>query len=302
MKNSIYTRKKTRSFFEQIMRFIFLGCGLVTVIFVVLISLYMILSGAPFIAKIGASKFLLGRTWNPNNNQFGILPLILSSITATFIAISLAIPIGLSVAVFLSFLANKKIASFLRGIIELLAGIPSVVYGLLGAILIVPLVFRIQTYFKLPTSGSLLAAAIVLVIMILPTIISVSEASLRAVPKEYLDASLALGASKMQSIWKVIIPSAKNGIATSIVLGIGRAIGETMAVMMVAGNAPIMPEFLKPARLLTVGISLEWAYSSGLHREALLGIGLVLFCFIMFINLILNWFLKKGGTLNQNAK
>ncbi|MDD4263528.1 MAG: ABC transporter permease subunit, partial [Firmicutes bacterium] len=175
---------------------------------------------------------------------------------------------------------------------------PSVVYGLLGAILIVPLIFQIQTVVDLPTSGSLLAAIIVLIIMILPTIISVAENALKSVPDEYLSGSYALGASKIQSIVRVMIPSAKSGITSGLVLGVGRALGETMAVMMVAGNASIMPELLRPARLLTVGISIEWAYSSGLHRQGLQGIGLVLFLFIMITNIVLNTILKRGGSTN----
>ncbi|GHV20401.1 phosphate transport system permease protein [Clostridia bacterium] len=261
----------------------------------ILISLYMVFSGAPAIAKIGPLKFLAGQIWNPEGSEFGILPLILSSVTATGLAILIAVPAALCVAVFLTHIAKPRAAAPLLFLIELLAGIPSVVYGLLGAILIVPLVFKVQTALGLPMSGSLLAASIVLVIMILPTIISVSVAAINAVPKQYNDVSIALGSSKMQSVVRAVIPAAKSGIVSGVVLGVGRAIGETMAVMMVAGNAPIMPELLGPARLLTVGISMEWAYSSGLHREALYGIGLVLFAFIMIINILLGSILKKGG-------
>jgi phosphate transport system permease protein len=255
----------------------------------------MIISGSPAIRKIGLFKFLFGKVWSPENSEFGILPMILSSIVATFTAILFALPIGVLVAVFLSKLTPGKLSSFFRALIDLLAGIPSVVYGLLGAILIVPLVFKIQTALGLPTSGSLLAAVIILIIMILPTIISVSETAIRAVPKQYEDASLALGSTKLQSIFRVTVPAAKSGIVAGMVLGVGRAIGEAMAVMMVSGNAAIMPEFLKPVRLITASIPIEWAYSGGLHREALYGIGLVLFVFIMVINIILNSVLKKGG-------
>ena len=292
---TIYGKSKT--VIEKVMNYIFFTCGMVAVISIILISLYMVSSGAPAIYKIGAWKFLLGQIWNPENNQFGILPLILSSIFGTSLAILTAVPIGVSAAIFLTHISkNKKVSALFLFLIELLAGIPSVVYGLLGGIIIVPLIFKIQTAFKLPTGGSLLSAAIVLVIMILPTIISVSTSAIKTVPKQYNDASLALGSSKMQSIIKIIIPAAKSGIVSGIVLGVGRAIGETMAVMMVAGNAPIMPEILKPVRLLTVGISLEWAYSSGIHREALYGIGLVLFIFIMIINIILNLVLKSSSS------
>ena len=292
---TIYGKSKTA--IEKIMNYIFFTCGIIAVISVILISLYMISSGAPAIYKIGVWEFLLGQVWNPENNQFGILTLILSSILATSLAIFTAVPIGVSAAVFLTHVSKSKSVSIVfLFLIELLAGIPSVVYGLLGSILLVPMIFKLQTAFNLPTGGSLLSASMVLVIMILPTIISVSASSIKTVPKQYNDASLALGSSKMQSIVKIIIPAAKSGIVSGIVLGVGRAIGETMAVMMVAGNAPIMPEILKPARLLTVGISLEWAYSSGIHREALYGIGLVLFVFIMIINVILNLVLKSSAS------
>ncbi|GHU54641.1 phosphate transport system permease protein [Clostridia bacterium] len=293
--SSITRKRKLKKPVETIMNVIFLICGLAAVVSVILISLYMVFSGAPAIAKIGPLKFLAGQIWNPEVNDFGILPLILSSVTATGLAILIAVPAALCAAIFLTHIAKKRVATVLLFLVELLAGIPSVVYGLLGAILIVPLVFKAQTALGMPMSGSLLSASIVLVIMILPTIISVSVASINTVPKQYNDVSLALGSSKMQSIMRAIIPAAKSGIVSGIVLGVGRAIGETMAVMMVAGNAPIMPELLKPARLLTVGISMEWAYSSGLHRDALYGIGLVLFVFIMIINILLSSILKKGN-------
>jgi phosphate transport system permease protein len=277
------------------MNYIFLICGLLAVISVIFITVYMIASGGPVIAKVGVFKFLFGQVWNPESAQFGILPMILASIFATSGAILVALPIGVLTAVFLAKIVPDKAASALRALIDLLAGIPSVVYGLLGAIIVVPLIFKLQTALGLPTSGSLLAAIIILVIMILPTIISVSETSIRAVPKQYEDAALALGATKMQSIFRVIIPAAKSGIVAGMVLGTGRAIGEAMAIIMVAGNAAILPELLKPVRTLTASIPIEWAYSSGLHREALYGIGLVLFVFIMMINIVLNMVLKKGG-------
>ena len=295
MKNSIVKSSKTKSTLENTMLCIFFVCGAVSILSVVLISLYMLISGGPAIAQIGVFDFLFGKTWNPDSAKFGILPLILSSLFATGLAILIAVPIGLFTAIFLTYIANKRISSVFSSTIELLAGIPSVVYGLLGAILIVPLIFKIQTMLALPSGGSLATAAIVLTIMILPTIISVSVTAIKAAPKEYFDASLALGASKLESVFRAIIPAAKSGIAAGIVLGVGRAIGETMAVIMVAGNAAIMPELFKPARLLTVGISMEWAYSSGMHRQALYGIGLVLFIFIMIINIILSSLLKKAA-------
>lgn len=289
---------KSRLPIDRAMHGLFLICGLVSVLAVILITLYMIVSGGPAIAKLGVKEFLLGNVWNPEAGQFGILPMILSSIYATLLAVLVAVPISVCTSVFLTFIAGKRTSSICLFLIELLAFIPSVVYGLLGAMLVVPLIFKLQSIAGLPQSGSLAAASIVLVIMILPTMINVSTSSIRAVPKAYYDASLGLGSSKIQAIFKVVLPSAKSGIAAGIVLGVGRAIGETMAVLMVAGNAAILPEFLGSVRLLTVGISLEWAYSSGLHREALLGIGLVLFAFIMIINLILNYILKRGGVNN----
>lgn len=258
-------------------------------------TVYMVVTGGPVIAKIGFFEFLFGRVWNPENNQFGIFPMIMGSIYATTGAILIALPTGVLVAVCLAKLLPEKIAGFLRAMVDLLAGIPSVVYGLLGALIIVPFIFKVQESLGLATSGSLLAAMIILAIMILPTIISVSETAIRTVPKQYEDASLALGATKLQSIFKVTIPAAKSGIVAGMVLGVGRAVGEAMAIIMVAGNAPIMPELLKPVRLLTASIPIEWAYSSGIHREALYGIGLVLFVFIMMINFALNKALKKGG-------
>jgi phosphate transport system permease protein len=257
-------------------------------------SFYMIISGGSILAKVGLFDFLLGKEWRPESSRFGILPMILSSLTATASAILIALPVGVVIAVFLAKLTPHKAANILRGMIDLLAGIPSVVYGLLGATLIAPQIYKLQAATKTPTGGSLLAAILLLVIMILPTIISVSETAIRAVPQQYGDASLALGASKLQSIFKVTVPAAKSGIVAGMVLGVGRAIGEAMAVMMVAGNAAIFPELLKPVRLLTPAIPLEWAYASGLHREALYGIGLVLFVFIMGINIVLNTTLKRG--------
>lgn len=280
---------------EVVMYILFFICGIAAVVSVAFISLYMILSGGPAIFKIGITDFLFGTIWNPDNSQFGILPMILASIVATVTAVLIALPIGILVAVFLSHIAPKKIANLIRPMVDLLSGIPSVVYGLLGAILIVPAVFKIQEALSMPTSGCLLSAIIVLVIMILPTIISVSETALRAVPSSYYEASTGLGGSQLQGIFRVVVPAAKSGIIAGMVLGTGRAIGETMAVMMVAGNAVILPELLKPVRLLTVSIPFEWAYSSGLHRDALFGIGLVLFIFIMIINFTINRILKKGG-------
>jgi phosphate transport system permease protein len=283
---------------EWIMRLIFLGCGMVAIICVVFITIYLVASGSPAFIHQGVFEFLLGQTWNPDNLQFGILTMICASILATLGAVLLALPTGVLVAVFLAKLVPGKVASVLRAVFDLLAGIPSVVYGLLGAILLVPLLFKLQELAGLPNSGCLLAAILLLAIMILPTIISVSETALRAVPKHYEDASLALGSTKLQAIFKITIPAAKSGIASGMVLGTGRAIGEAMAVIMVAGNAPMMPRLLQPVRLLTASIPIEWSYSSGMHREALYGIGLVLFVFIMISNIVLNGIVRRGSDEN----
>jgi phosphate transport system permease protein len=294
MENSIRRQREIKAVSEPVMNIFFLVCGMTATASVALISLYMIFSGAPAIAKIGPGEFLLGRVWNPDSGNFGILPLILSSVFATGLAIVAAVPASLCAAIYLTQIAGKRISDTLLFLIQLLAGIPSVVYGFLGAMIIAPLMFRLQTAMNMPMGGSLLAAALVLAIMILPTIISVSATSIAACPKSYNDASLALGSTKLQSIVRAIIPASKSGIASGVVLGVGRAIGETMAVIMVAGNAPVMPQLLQPVRLLTVGVSMEWAYSSGLHREALYSIGLVLFVFIMAINIVLSFILKQG--------
>ncbi|MDR2855726.1 MAG: phosphate ABC transporter permease subunit PstC [Methanomicrobiales archaeon] len=285
---------KMKEAVEKIMSGFFFLCGATTIIAVSAISIYMVISGIPAIIEIGVKEFLLGEVWKSTaaEPKFGILPFILTSVFGTFGAILLGVPIGLMTAVFLSKLANEKIAASFRPTVELLAGIPSVVYGLVGMIVLVPV---IMNTFGLKNGTCLLAAILVLAIMILPSIISVSETALNAVPKEYEEASYALGATKMETIFKVSIPSAKSGIVAGIVLGIGRAIGEAMAVMMVAGNVANMPELFKSVTFLTTAITKEMAYASGLQREALFSIALVLFIFIMVINGILNVLLKKGS-------
>jgi phosphate transport system permease protein len=292
---SLRNSQKSKSILERLMNGVFAICGFSAVISVIFISVYLLASGGNVLGAVGPIDFLFGSIWSPNQERFGILPMILASLLATGGAVLIALPTGVLIAVFLAKLIPDKPASILRATIDLLAGIPSVVCGLLGALLVVPLIFQIQDAFNLPNSGCLLAAIIILVIMILPTIISVSETSIRAVPKEYHDAALALGSTDLQSIFKVVVPAAKSGIVAGMVLGTGRAIGEAMAVMMVAGNATIMPELLKPVRLLTTAIPLEWPYSGGLHRDALYGIGLVLFVFIMIINLGLRKLLRKSN-------
>ena len=290
---SSYRARKT---VEQIIHLIFLLCGIVAVAFVLLISIYLILSGLPAIRQIGLFQFLLGKVWDPTNTttgaQYGILPFILTSVYGTAGAIVIGVPVGLLTAVFLAKVAPPKLAAVIRTAVQLLAGIPSVVYGLVGMIVLVP---AIQKGFNLGSGACLLAAIIVLAIMILPSIIKVSVTALDAVPKEYEDASLALGASPVETFFRVSVPAAKSGIAAAVVLGVGRAIGEAMAVMMVAGNVANMPSLFQSVRFLTTAVASEMSYSSpgSLQRNALFSIALVLFLFIMLLNAALNFFLKR---------
>ena len=278
---------------EWIMNAVFFICGFIAIVFVLFISIYLILSGLPAIREIGLVDFLFGKTWDSTNKtdpQFGILPFILTSIYGTAGAILIGVPIGFMTAVFLAKVAPPKVAAVVRPAVDLLAGIPSLVYGLVGMVVLLP---AIRNLFGLPAGDSLLAAIIVLAVMILPSIISVSETALKAVPREYEEASLALGATEIETYFRVSVPAAKSGIAASVVLGIGRAIGEAMAVMMVAGNAPNMPSLFESVRFLTTAVASEMSYSSGLQRQALFSIALVLFLFIMIINVILNSLLKR---------
>ncbi|MBQ9123579.1 MAG: phosphate ABC transporter permease subunit PstC [Lachnospiraceae bacterium] len=283
-----------RKVFEQMMHGIFLILGLVTVGFVLLITLYLVMAGIPAIREIGLKDFLLGKTWASTaaNPSYGILPFILTSVYGTAGAILLGVPVGFLTAVYLSKMASKKVRDFMEQAISLLAGIPSVVYGLVGMMVLVP---GIRKIFNLPDGASLFAAIIVLAIMILPSIIKVSMTALDAVPKEYEDASLALGATPVETYFRVSVKAAGSGIATAVVLGVGRAIGEAMAVMMVSGNAPNMPALFQSVRFLTTAVASEMAYSSGLQQQALFSIALVLFLFIMLINATLNFFLKGRG-------
>ena len=277
---------------ERIMQIVFLLCGLIAVAFVLVISIYLIISGLPAIREIGLIDFLFGDTWAASNDQFGILPLILTSVYGTAGAIVIGVPIGVFTAVFLAKVAPPKVAAMIRPVVNLLAGIPSVVYGLVGMMVLVP---WIRTTFDLPAGDSLFAAIIVLAVMILPSIISVSETALHAVPKEYEEASLALGATNLETYFRVSVPAAKSGIAAAVVLGIGRAIGEAMAIIMVAGNVANMPSLFSSVRFLTTGIAIEMNYAAvgSLQRDALYSIGLVLFLFIMIINVLLNLVLKR---------
>ncbi len=274
------------------MQILFTLCGLIAVGFVLLITIYLVISGIPAIRKVGLANFLFGKTWAAGQDQYGILPLILTSIYGTAGAIAIGVPIGFFTAVFLAKAAPKKVADILRPTVSLLAGIPSVVYGLVGMCVLVP---ALRNWLDLPAGDSLLAAILVLAVMILPSIISLSETALEAVPKEYEEASLALGATKLETYFRVSAPAAKSGIAAAVVLGIGRAIGEAMAIMMVAGNVANMPALTRSVRFLTTGISIELNYSQdgSLQRQALFSIGLVLFLFIMLINAFLNLVLKR---------
>lgn len=282
---------KVKKTIERIMNGLFFLCGMVAVISVIAITLYMIICGVPAIKEIGIKDFLFGKVWKSTAKEplYGILPFILTSIYGTIGAVIIGVPIGLFTAIFLAKIANKKVAGIVRPAVELLSGIPSVVYGLIGMVVLVPAIMKV---FNLKNGTCLLAAIIVLAIMILPSIVTVSETAILAVPKEYEEASLALGATKIETIFKVTVPAAKSGIATSIVLGIGRAIGEAMAVMMVAGNVPNMPKMFSSVTFLTTAISKEMSYATGFQRDALYSIGLVLFVFIMIINVVLNVFLK----------
>ena len=290
----IDSRRGVKDAMEHVMRALFLICGLVAVGFVLVISIYLIISGIPAIREVGLWNFLSGTDWHPNyktDPAYGILPMILTSIYGTAGAIVIGVPIGFLMAVFLSKVANRKAAAVIREVVDLLAGIPSVVYGLVGMMVLLP---AIREFFDLPAGDSLLAAMVVLAIMILPSIISVSETALDAVPREYEEASLALGATEIETYFRVSAPAAKSGIAAAVVLGVGRAIGEAMAILMVAGNVANMPSLLSSVKFLTTAIAGEMSYADGLHRQALFSIGLVLFLFIMLINAALNLFLKRG--------
>lgn len=284
--------KKTAKWLERAMNLLFLVCGLLTVLFVILITIFLVISGIPAIRNIGPGNFLFGKVWASTvaKPSYGILPFILTSVYGTCGAILIGVPVGLLCAVFLAKMSPKKIGAIVRNVVDLLAGIPSVVYGLVGMIIIVPCVREI---FHLPDGANLFSAILVLAVMILPSVISVSETAIKAVPKEYEQASLALGATKTETVFKVVVPAAKSGIVTAVVLGIGRAVGEAMAVMMVAGNVANMPKLFGSVRFLTTAVASEMSYSSGLQRQALFSIALVLFLFIMAINLVLNVIIKK---------
>ena len=284
--------KRIGKMLELVMHSIVLVLGLITVGCVLLITVYLVISGIPAIRRIGLVPFLFNKTWASTaaTPSFGILPFILTSIYGTAGAILLGVPVGFFTAVYLAKMAKPSVRAIMQSAVSMLSGIPSVVYGLVGMLILVP---GIRRLFNVPDGSSLLAAIIVLSIMILPSIIKVSVTALEAVPKEYEDASLALGANPVETYFRVSVPAAKSGIAAAVVLGVGRAIGEAMAVMMVSGNVPNMPSLFQSVRFLTTAVASEMSYSSGLQQQALFSIALVLFLFIMLINAALNFFLKR---------
>lgn len=299
-KNEICIDKKSKknNLYEKVFRNIFLVCACFSILCVVIIIVFIFKTGAPAFFEIGMFDFIFGSEWNPSANAFGILTMIVASILGTLGAVIVGALIGVFVAIFLAELSPKWLYKIIKPAIELLAGIPSVVYGFFGLMIIVP---NIQKIFNAPDGHGLLAVIFILIIMILPTIVNISENAIRSVPREFKEGSLAIGASHIQTIFKVLIPSAKSGILSSIVLGTGRAIGETMAVILVAGCATRFPTSLTSSvRTLTANIALEMGYATGLHREALFATGIVLFLFIMIINIILTILINKG--VKNNAE
>ena len=300
---SIFANRKTKSMVEKVASIIFTCCAVVSIVAVVSITAYMFISGTPAIFKVGLAEILFSNVWAPtaSDPQFGILNIILTSIVGVSCAIFVGVPIGILTAINLAEIADEKIRNVIKSAIELLAGIPSVIYGLLGILIVNPLMYKLELFiFKDSTThqftggSNLLSAIIVLAIMILPTLINITETSLKSVPDDYRKSSLALGASQMQTIFKVVLPAAKNGIMSAIVLGVGRAIGEAMAILLVAGNSVNVPLPFNSVRFLTTGIVSEMGYASGTHRQVLFTIGLVLIIFILAINLLLTFILKRG--------
>lgn len=300
---SIQGNRKNKSAVEEIAQVIFTLCAFLAILAVISITVYMVINGTPALFQVGIREILFGTAWKPTaeNPSFGILYVILTSIIGTALAVLLGVPIGILTAVFLAETAPRKLAALVKPAVELLAGIPSVVYGLLGLMILNPLMYKLElAIFKgsdthqFTGGANLLSAVIVLAIMILPTVINISESAIRAVHPSLKSVSLALGASHIQTIFKVILPAAKSGIITAVVLGVGRAIGEAMAITLVSGSSVNMPLPFNSVRFLTTAIVAEMGYASGLHRQVLFTIGLVLFVFIMIINITLNSILKKG--------
>lgn len=300
---SIISNSKTKSRIEKAAKIIFQCCAVISVVAVFSITIYMFISGTPAIFKEGIGGILFSSVWQPTAEQpsFGILYIILTSIVGVFLAICIGVPIGLFTAINLAEIASPNVRKIVKAAIELLAGIPSVIYGLLGVLIINPAMYKLELWLfrDSPThqftgGANLISAILVLAIMILPTLINISENALKTVPDVYRKSSLALGASKMQTIFKVILPSAKSGIISAVVLGVGRAIGEAMAIVLVAGNVVNLPAPFNSVRFLTTAIVSEMGYAEGMHREVLFTIGLVLFVFIIVINLVLTYVIKRG--------
>ena len=285
---------KTKHITEAVMHAVFFSCGMLAIAFVALITLYIVTAGLPAIGEIGLKEFLLGAEWKSTaaEPKFGILPFILTSFWGTLGAVIIGVPVGVLTAVFLSKVAGPRLAGVVRPAVELLAGIPSVVYGLVGMMVLVPLMMEV---FRLKNGTCLLAAILVLTVMVLPSIINVAETALQAVPREYEEASLALGATETETYFRVSLPAARSGVAAAVVLGVGRAIGEAMAIIMVAGNVANMPGLFTSVRFLTTGIisGMSDAAVGSLYQQALFSIGLVLFLFIMLINVLLNVCIKR---------
>lgn len=301
---SILGDKKNKAAAEQVAQAIFTACALAAILAVVSITLYMIISGTPAIFKVGVKEILFGTVWEPTaeSPKYGILYVILTSVAGTALAVLIGCPVGILTAVFLAEAADRRVAGIVKPAVELLACIPSVIYGLLGIYLLNPVMYKLELRIfagsethQFTGGANLLSAALVLAIMILPTVINISEASIRAVPPDIKAASLALGASRVQTIFKSVLPAAKPGIVTAVVLGVGRAVGEAMAVTLVSGNSVNMPLPFNSVRFLTTAIVSEMGYSQGTHRQMLFTIGLVLFIFIMIVNIALNRSLKKGA-------
>ena len=307
-KFTIIGNQKNKSAVEKGAEIIFTGCGLLAVVAVLSITAYMLLSGTPALFKVGILDILFGTVWKPTGDpaSFGILYVILTSVCGTFMAILIGVPIGVLTAVFLAEVAPPRVAALVRPAVELLAGIPSVIYGLLGILILNPLMYKLELKIfagsathQFTGGANLISAVLVLAVMILPTVINISESAIRAVPQHYKQTSLAMGATHMQTIFKVILPAAKSGIVTAIVLGVGRAIGEAMAISLVAGSSVNLPLPFNSVRFLTTALVSEMAYSSGTHKKVLFTIGLVLFVFIIVINLVLTKVLKKEDAAND---
>ncbi|HIU16274.1 MAG TPA: phosphate ABC transporter permease subunit PstC [Candidatus Ventricola intestinavium] len=285
---------RSHSFMERAMKFVFLAAALMSILCVALICIFLFANGLPAIAEIGPLQFLLGQTWRPGNDLYGIFPMIIGSIYVTGGALILGVPIALLTAIYLAFFCPRQLYRVVKPAVELLAGIPSVVYGFFGIVVLVPMVRTISEPFN-GRGNSILTASILLAIMILPTIIGVVEPALRAVPRSYYEGALALGATHERSVFTAVVPAAGSGVLAGIVLGVGRAMGETMAVIMVAGNQPRMPQgIFQGIRTLTGNIVIEMGYAAGLHREALIATGVVLFIFILLINMSFSLLKRKG--------